>query len=220
MLHETRQARETRSQYHRQLDKIRAGVSLQLALTDDALAAAGAALLAGDETAIGVASKRKSEIIEIRQSLETLVVTQLARQAPTGSDLRHLVAVLEILSEIGLTARLAWDIARRGGSGVGEQITAPMGERCSTLFENIRAMWRAVAEAYDAYDGPGEGLSAAVEARWQACDDLRAGLLADLRAGALPAPALVEMALVVRFLQRIGDHAVGAARGIDSAAVS
>ncbi|MGH9124049.1 MAG: hypothetical protein ACRDZ8_04890, partial [Acidimicrobiales bacterium] len=71
---------------------------------------------------------------------------------------------------------------------------------------------------YDAYEPSEEGLLVTVEAEWQACDGLRARLVAELRAGTLPAPALVEMALVVRFLQRIGDHAVGTARGIDAPA--
>lgn len=210
-------AYETRSQYHRQLDQIRAGVGLQLALTDDALVAAKAAFFSGDAAAMPLASKRAAEIVEIRESLETLVVTQLARQAPTGSDLRHLVSVLEILSEVGLTAALVWEIARRGGMGLGLQLPAAIGETSLALFERIREMWRVVAQGYDAYDPSEEGLEATVEAEWQACEGLRARLLAELRAGTLRAPALVEMALVVRFLQRIGDHAVGAARGIDAA---
>ncbi|MGH9125363.1 MAG: hypothetical protein ACRDZ8_11655 [Acidimicrobiales bacterium] len=210
-------AYETRSEYHRQLDQIRAGVGLQLALTDDALVAARAAFFSGDAAAIPLASKRTAEIVEIRESLETLVVTQLARQAPTGSDLRHLVSVLEILSEVGLTAALVWEIARRGGMGLGLHLTAPLGETSLALFERIRELWRAVAQGYDAYEPSEEGLLVTVEAEWQACDGLRARLVAELRAGTLAAPALVEMALVVRFLQRIGDHAVGTARGIDAA---
>jgi phosphate uptake regulator len=47
-------------------------------------------------------------------------------------------------------------------------------------------------------------------------DELHASLMAELASRALRAPVLVEMALVARFSERLGDHAVEVGRWIAS----
>ena len=47
-------------------------------------------------------------------------------------------------------------------------------------------------------------------------DDLHVGLTAELATGAMPVPVAIELAMVARFYERFGDHAVNLARRMAS----
>ena len=210
-------AAETRSDYHRQLKQIDEGVALELATTEEAIMAASEALLSADPDAITTVQLRRDGIERIHRSLEALVVTQLARQAPMGSDLRQLVAVLRTLPEIELSANLANDIARRGAMHVGAELTPRIRGLCARLFEQAGAMWRAVS---DAYGRAPANLVEQVAAQHEVVGELVISLMSELTSGVLRPPVLVEMALVARFLERLADHALQAARWTQSLPVT
>jgi phosphate transport system protein len=204
---------ELRSDYHRQLEQIDSGVALELGLIEDTIAAATAAFLDADDEAARTVATRRLEIKSIHASLEALVVTQLACQAPVAGELRHLVAVLRILPEIDLTAALAGDIARRGAMHFGAELSPRIRGLVSNLFEHAAAMWHQAADSYsDQAAINGDSL----ETQDEEIDEIHASLMAELVSGILRPPVLVEMALVARFLERLGDHAVEVGRWIDS----
>lgn len=206
-------ASEIRSDYHRQLKEIDDGVSLELATTEEAIMAASEALLSADPDAITTVALRRDEIGRIHRSLEALVVTQMARQAPVASDLRQLVAVLRTLPEIELSANLANDIARRGAMHLGTELSPRIRGLCAKLFEQAGAMWRAVS---DAYGRAPANLADQVEIQHEVVHELVISLMSELTSGVLRPPVLVEMALVARFLERLADHALQAARWIQT----
>jgi phosphate transport system protein len=78
-------------------------------------------------------------------------------------------------------------------------------------------MWRRAA---DAYHDRAPGVAARLESDDEEIDELHTSLMAELAFGALRAPVLVEMALVARFLERLGDHAVEVGRWIESFSVA
>jgi len=45
-------------------------------------------------------------------------------------------------------------------------------------------------------------------------DELYASLIAELASGRMPLPVTMEMTLVARFYERLGDHAVNIARRV------
>lgn len=206
-------AGEPRSEYHHQLQQIDAGMSLQLAITEESIAGAQDALLAAEPAAIKAVANHRDEIARVHRSLEALVVTQIARHAPVAGDLRRLIAVLRILPEIELTANLAADIARRGAMHLDSEITPRIRGLATKLFEQGSAMWRMVA---DAYAEPPDRLVETLETRDEEIGELHTSLMSELTSGILRPPVLAEMALIARFLERIGDHAVEAARWIET----
>jgi phosphate transport system protein len=206
-------ASELRTDYHRQLEQIDTTVALGLGLVEEAIAAANAAFLSADDEAVKTVAVRRQEIKAIHASLESLVFTQLARQAPVAGELRQLVAVLRILPELDLTAALAGDIARRGAMHFGSELSPRIRGLVSTLFDHATTMWRQVS---DAYVERSSAIHERLEAHDEEIDELHASLMAELASGILRAPVLVEMALVARFLERLGDHAVEVARWIHS----
>jgi phosphate transport system protein len=204
---------ELRTGYHRSLQEIDTAVSRMIVLVEEAIAAASTALLSSDDEAAEVVAGRRVEIKELHGSVEVLVVNQLVRQAPVAGELRFLIAVLRIVPEVELTAGLAGDIGRRGGMHIGTELPARVRGLVSQMFARIQEMWRRAADAYE--DRSPEVLDH-LEADDEEVDELHASLMAELASGVLRAPVLVEMALVARFLERLGDHAVEVGRWVES----
>jgi len=208
---------ELRTEYHRQLDEIGTALARMMVLVEEAIAAANTALLSSDDEAADVVAQRRAEISQLHAFLETLVVSQLVLQAPVAGELRFLIAVFRIVPEVELTAALAGDIGRRGGMHIGNELPARVRGLVSQLFVRVQEMWRRAA---DAYHDRAPGVAARLESDDEEIDELHTSLMAELAFGALRAPVLVEMALVARFLERLGDHAVEVGRWIESFSVA
>jgi len=204
---------ELRSGYHRQLEEIDTAMARMIAVVTEAIAGADAALLGGDDGAVATVALRREEIKVLHTTVESLVFTQLVRQAPVAGELRFLIGVLRIVPEIELSAALAGDIARRGGMHVGSELSPRIRGLVSQLFDHALGMWRL---ASDAYRDRAPEILEQLEARDEEIDELHASLTGELTSGILRAPVVYEMALVARFLERLGDHAVEVGRWVES----
>jgi phosphate transport system protein len=140
-------------------------------------------------------------------------LAQLVRQAPVAGELRFLIAVLRIVPELELAAALAGDIARRGTMHIGSELPPRIRGLASQLFEHALDMWR---QAEDAYRDRSPEVRDRLETEDEEIDELHASLSAELASGLLRPPVLVEMALIARFLERLGDHAVEVGRWVES----
>jgi phosphate transport system protein len=204
---------ELRSTYHHHLEEINANLSRMLMLVGEAISAANTAFLSADDDAAKVAAVRRAEIEELHRAAESLVFSQLVLQQPVAGELRFLVACLRIVSELELTAALAGDIARRGSMHISVELPPRIRGLVGQLFEHALDMWR---QASTAYDDRLPEVHSRLEAEDEEIDELYASLTAELASGVLRAPVLVEMALVARFLERLGDHAVEVGRWVES----
>jgi len=204
---------ELRTDYHRQLEEIDTALARMIVLVEEAIAAASTAVLSSDDEAADVVAQRRAEISQLHSFLETLVVSQLVLQAPVAGELRFLIAVLRIVPEVELTAALAGDIGRRGSMHIGNELPARVRGLVSELFVRVQEMWRVAAEAY--HDRT-SGVLGRLQADDEEVDELHASLMAELASGVLRAPVLVEMALVARFLERLGVHAVEVGRWVET----
>ena len=72
-------------------------------------------------------------------------------------------------------------------------------------------MWARSGEAFLERD---ETAAAVLAAQDDEMDELRSSLVAELAGGALAAPVAMDMVLVARFYERLGDHAVNTARRV------
>jgi phosphate transport system protein len=171
------------------------------ALVGEGLAGATHALLAGDrETARSLAES--DEIIdELYRNLEELTFKRLTHLAAHPQELRFLVAVLRMLPELERSGDLVEHIARRAARGLGVE---RMGEVASE-------MWRAAA---DAYADRRAGAEVEIEALDDELDELHVALTAEIASGSMALPVAIEGALISRFYERLGDHAVNISRRI------
>ena len=72
-------------------------------------------------------------------------------------------------------------------------------------------MWRATTDAYAERQSTGWAL---VDDLDDEMDDLHVSLTVEVVAGTMPLPVAVELALLARFYERFGDHAVNLAKRV------
>jgi phosphate transport system protein len=201
-------AEELRLQYHRHLDEINGKVVQLFALVGEGLAAATEAILSGDNEIARSLMERDDLIDALYRDVEALVNQELALQAPVARDLRFLLSVLRVVPELERSHDLVEHIARRAMHSLRDELTP----RTRGLIEQMGAvgvsMWRAAADAW--FERDAEAYTA-VKGRDDEMDDLHSALTAELASGGTPLPVAMDMALVARFYERLGDHAVNVA---------
>ncbi len=179
------------------------------ALVSDGILAATTIFLDSDRDRIGNVVANEQRLNEAFLALERAAHEELlAGKAVPPARARLLVVALQIAPELERTGDLVEHIARRGGYGLANSLSPEsrgLVERMGTLAS---AMWRDAAEAY-ADRAPA---AAELRERDDELDDLHVTLTAQLAREPLSVAAAIEVGLVARFLERLGDHAVNVAR--------
>ncbi len=176
----------------------------------EVLARATAALLEAD-VLVGLAViDADPEIDEQIYADKRLVWDKIDSERPTGPELRYLVSILLVLPELERSADLAEHIAQRALVNVGADMTPVSRGIVQRMSEVAIEMWRSVTEAYAALALDDLELHEAdVE-----LDILHDRLTAEVATGVMRAPVVAQVALLARFYERIGDHAVNLSRRI------
>ena len=202
---------ELRKSFHQDLAEIDGAVVQLLALVAEGLAAATEALLSGDVKLATDLMARDDVIDDLYLQAEHAIQQSLARQSPMAADLRFLLSVMRIVPELERSHDLAEHIARRAARGLAGELTPRIRGLVEQMGRVGVEMWREAADAYIERDPKaGERLNN----RDDELDELHVSLTAELMSGALPVPVVLEMALVGRFYERLGDHAVNIANRI------
>jgi phosphate transport system protein len=199
---------ELRTAFHRDLQRIDEQVLRLFALVSEGLAGATEALLAGDREAARALVARDEMLDRLYVDVEGLVQRQFALQAPMAVDLRFLLSVLRIVPELERSGDLAEHIAQRAVRGLTGELTPRVRGLIEQMGRTGVEMWRASSEAYAERDGQAV---ARLREQDDELDDLHVSLIAELASGKLSIPVAIELALVGRFYERLGDHAVNIA---------
>jgi len=197
-----------RQAFHRDLARIDKQVLGLFSLVSEGLAGATDALLAGDREAAKVLVARDELIDQTYRDIEELVQRQLTLQAPMASDLRFLLTVLRIVPELERSGDLAEHIAQRAVRGLTPELTPRVRGLIAEMGSVGVEMWRAAAVSYSERDGEAYDR---LNERDDGLDDLHISLTAEISSGTLSIPVAIEVALVARFYERLGDHAVNVA---------
>jgi phosphate transport system protein len=122
-----------------------------------------------------------------------------------------LLSVLRIVPEIERSHDLVVQIAARANHILSEDLSP----RCRGLVERMgtlaSSMWRQAADSWYQRD---RSAAFALDERDDEMDELHSSLLAELASGQMSLPVTMEMTLVARFYERLGDHAVNIARRV------
>jgi phosphate transport system protein len=202
---------EQRQQFQRELDAIEGKVIELFAMVAEDLGEATRALLIGNGQAAALLAERDQVIDALDTEIEQLASREIALQAPVASDLRFLLSVLRLMPELQRSHHLVLHIARRAGHIPREDLTP----RCRALVEQMgnlaAAMWR---EATDAWYQRSPSAVIALGRRDGEMDELHASLIAELASGRMALPVTMDMTLVARFYERLGDRAVNVAQRV------
>ena len=203
---------ELRVTYHQRLQEIDAAVQQMISVVEQDILCAGRAFLDGDEKAAEAVEANEDLFEDSYERVEQLVINQFARQAPVAGDLRFLLAVFRILPELTGAHERAAQIARRGITGLAGELPVRVRRLISQQIDAAAEMWQHVGAVY--LSGSAE-IADDTEADDDELDTLYASLSAELASADLRTPVLLEMGLIARFLERLGDHAVEIARQIE-----
>lgn len=186
------------------------------ALVGEGIAGATHALLAGDRQAAKELVQRDEVIDRIINEISQTVQHELVHGETTEDDRRELVAILRMLPDMERNGDLAEHIARRAARGLGAEMSARSRGLVERMGEVATTIWRSTADAFAE-----RSASAAnqVDDLDDELDDLHVTLTAELVAGTMPLPVAIELAMVARFYERFGDHAVNLARRMSALVV-
>ena len=202
---------EHRQDFERDLDAIEARIIELFAMVAEDLPEATKALLTGSNEIMQRLLDRDKVISTLYPETEALANRVILLQAPVADDLRFLLSVLRVLTEFELSHDLVIQIASRGNHFLGDDLSPRargIVERMGSLSSD---MWRQAADCWYQRD---RTVAVAVEERDDEMDELYSSLIAELASGQMALPVTMEMTLVARFYERLGDHAVNIARRV------
>ena len=178
-------------------------------MVGEGIAGATHALLAGDRDAAKELVKRDEVIDKLIGQISTTVQHQLVEGETTPDERREYVAILRMLPDMERNGDLAEHIARRAARGLGAEMSARSRGLVERMGEVATTIWR---ETADAFAERSAGAASSIDDLDDELDDLHVTLTAELVAGTMPLPVAIELAMVARFYERFGDHAVNLAR--------
>jgi phosphate transport system protein len=182
------------------------------ALVSEGVAGATGAFLEGDRAAARVLVERDAVIDRTYRELEAHALRQLTLPRSKPSDQCVMLCVFRIVPELERSGDLAAHIAQRAATRLSGEITPRMRGLVEEMGRVGVEMWRAVADAYIDRDGTAAD---DLTVRDEEVDDLQVSLVAEIASGVVALPVAIEMALVARFYERLGDHAVNIARRVN-----
>src|SRR3990172_9570884 len=197
-----------RDAFHRELENLDQEMVRMGALVEQSTQLATTALLEGDETLAQKVRDGDEAIDGVFMDIEKRALTLLAQQARVAGDLRLIVAILRVVNDLERAGDLTYNIAKLSQ---GEDFRRPDLKEVRLLISELgKAAGRLIGEAIDSWATKDERLAADIARQDDQIDDLHARLiekLVELKGQESLGPAL-RLALVGRYFERIGDHAV------------
>lgn len=202
-------ATEIRKTFHQELDQLRDDMIRLAGMVTEMLAAGTAALLAGDlqeaERLIG----GDDEIDELSLEIDEHCFRLLALQNPLASDLRQIIATLRMSSEIERSADLVTNTMKAARRLYGMPLDPRLRGLIEKMGERVHRLFRLAVDAYADRDA---ALAAALDDMDDEIDELHADYIRTIfevyEGGDAPLQVAVQLALIGRYYERIGDHAV------------
>ena len=190
------------------LEEIDQKVRELFSLVSQGLAAATDAFLANDHEMAAAIMARDQTIDLLYVDIENLVQRQFALQAPAATDMRYLLSILRIVPELERSGDLEKHIARRTMRSVASEMTP----RARGLVERMGrvgvALWEGSASTYETRKLTGFEHLRSLD---DEMDELHRALMAEIVDSNLRSSLAIEAAMVGRFYERLGDHAVNVA---------
>lgn len=191
-------------------EQIHRRVIQMFALVEEAVAGATHALLTGDRERARELVANDAALDDLYVELQRLVHARVIRGGLSTDETTWLLAVLSMLPELERSGDLAEHVAERATRNLPAEIPARARGYIEHMGEVACQMWRIAADAY----AESTQRSESVDALDDLMDDLHVRFIAELVDGSIPVPVAIELALVGRFYERLGDHAVNLTRRV------
>lgn len=200
---------ELRKSFHHDLDDVRAELVHLAAFVTEAIPRATNILLTGDLEGADYIISGDDEIDARALDLEDRCVQILALQSPVASDLRQILAALRMIAEVERSADLVCNICKAARRIYGHALDPSLRGIITRMGEQAQQLYIAAIEAFVENDA---AKAAAIDDMDNFLDALQKQFVQAIfeshSAGNIDLQVAVQLAVVARFYERIGDHAV------------
>jgi phosphate transport system protein len=200
---------EHRLEFHTALEEIRSEIVRLGAMTAETIGRGTLALLSKDLHAAQELIDADDIIDDLSVQIEEQIFRVLALQNPIAGDLRFLVSSMRIVSELERSADLVVNVCKASR----RLYDVEFDPRLRGLITEMSAEAQKLTQkSIDSFVDSDEALAAALDDMDSRLDDLQVDFVEAIftshRAERLELRQAVQLALICRYYERIGDHAV------------
>ena len=203
-----------RNRFDQQLERLHVELIQMGALCEDAISAAAEALLKADASLADAAEEAERGLDRQERAVEDLCLKLLLQQQPVARDLRQISAALKMISDLERIGDQAADIAE-----LTRYVRLPEDQQSLHIAEMARAVIRMVTDSVDSFVKKDLDLARAVCAADDRVDELfdrvKQELISMISADAACGQQGLDLLMVAKYLERIGDHATNVAEWVE-----
>lgn len=198
-----------RLEFHNDLDDVRQGVARLSASVTELIPRVTDVLLDQDLEGAEYAILGDDEIDARSVELEERCYQLLALQSPVASELREVISAIKLIAEIERSADLCVNICKAARRIYGHPLDPRLRGVIQKMGEQAQHLFKEATEAYLTRDS---ARAAALDDMDSLLDDLQREFIQVIfeshALGNIDLQVAVQLAVVARFFERIGDHAV------------
>lgn len=200
---------ESRRTFHQQLDDIREEIVRLAGMAVEAVPYGTDILLASDLVGADGLIQSQREVNRRCLAAEERCYQLLATQSPVAGDLRAVMTVVRMTAEVERSHALVVNIAKASRRIYGSPLDPKLRGLITRMSEHAHQLMKFAVDAYVEADAP---LAAALDDMDDMLDLLHADFISAIfevhATGGLDLRVAVQLAMIGRFYERIGDHAV------------
>ena len=205
-----------RNSFDKQLNLLSDELIYMGALCEKAIAISAKALLDGDKVAAATVIEHDEDINTMERNIEALCLKLLLQQQPVARDLRQISAALKMITDLERIGDHAADIAEIIG-----YLDGKTGADCKYIADMARATIKMVTESIEAYVKRDLQLAQAVISHDDVVDELfekvKCSLIKMIGAHPEEGEYALDLLMVAKYFERIGDHATNLAEWVEFA---
>ncbi len=203
-----------RNKFNKQLELLNMELTSMGALCESAISYATKALLDGDTRMIEMANEAEIQIDQKEREIETLCMKLLLQQQPVASDLRIISSALKMISDMERIGDQASDIAE-----ITKFIEQSSLESISYINDMALATIKMVTDSIESFVNTDIELAFSVMEYDDNVDRLfskiKKELIDIITSNAESAELCLDLLMIAKYFERIGDHAVNIAEWVE-----
>lgn len=200
---------QLRTGFHRDLTVLRDDIAALAAMVTENVPRATEVLLNQDLDGADELVKADDEMDARSLALEERCYEVIALQAPVASDLRRVVAALRIIADVERSNDLAVNICKAARRIYGQRLDPRLRGIIQKMGVQAQQLFKEATESYLADDA---ARASALGDMDEYLDQLQREFVQQIfeshHQGSIDLQVAVQLAVVARFYERIGDHAV------------
>ena len=202
-----------RNLFDKQLSHLNAELITMGALCEDAISAAAEYLLENDSSLKETVFEADRQIDQKERDIENLCMKLLLQQQPVARDLRTVSSALKMITDMERIGDQASDIA---------EMVCFVNSACLTgkvhIADMAKATIKMVTQSVDSFVKSDADLARSAIALDDTVDNLflkvKGELIESVKEGQSDAEALIDLLMIAKYFERIGDHAENIAQWV------